>query len=314
MQRFKNILLVLTPEIEWAATLDRAVSLARQNGGRLTLFSVLKESPGSQGYSESVTQRQLTAATTERKEWLRGLMLPFRDLSIDVENKVVEGISFLEVIRQVLREKHDLVIITAEQKKGFRARLFGTTTMHLMRKCPCPVWVVKKSQTQTYSRILAAVDPSESDTEKNALNPLVLQLADSIARRDSAELHVINVWNFFDPQGYFKQANAEARDQEIKFQEIQYKQQLDKLINQVGINVTTPFLHLIEGDTDERIPELVDAKGIDLLVMGTVCRTGIAGFIIGNTAEEVLNQVNCSVLTLKPEGFVTPVTLEESVD
>ena len=29
--------------------------------------------------------------------------------------------------------------------------------------------------------------------------------------------------------------------------------------------------------------------------------------IIGNTAEEVLNQVDCSVLTVKPEGFVSPV-------
>ena len=48
-------------------------------------------------------------------------------------------------------------------------------------------------------------------------------------------------------------------------------------------------------------------KDIDLLVMGTVCRTGIAGFLIGNTAEEVLNQVDCSVLTRKLEGFVTPV-------
>jgi nucleotide-binding universal stress UspA family protein len=52
-------------------------------------------------------------------------------------------------------------------------------------------------------------------------------------------------------------------------------------------------------------------KDIDLLVMGTVCRTGIAGFLIGNTAEEVLNQVDCSVLTRKPVGFVTPVTLDE---
>ena len=49
---------------------------------------------------------------------------------------------------------------------------------------------------------------------------------------------------------------------------------------------------------------------IDLLVMGTVCRTGLAGFIIGNTAEEVLSALNCSVLTVKPEGFVSPVTLE----
>ena len=46
--------------------------------------------------------------------------------------------------------------------------------------------------------------------------------------------------------------------------------------------------------------------------MGTVCRTGLAGFFIGNTAENVLNEVNCSVLTVKPEGFITPVTLEDS--
>ncbi len=200
MQRFKNILLVLNPAIEWKATLDKAVSLTRQNGGRLTLFSVLKEPSGTQGYSEDVAQQQLTAAIEERQEWLRGLMLPFGEDGIDLVINVVEGISFVETIRQVLRKQHDLVITTAEEKKGIRARLFGSTTLHLMCKCPCPVWVVKRSQTQSYARILAAVAPSVYDTERNALNPRILQLADSMARKDSAELHVVNVWHLFDAQ------------------------------------------------------------------------------------------------------------------
>jgi nucleotide-binding universal stress UspA family protein len=42
--------------------------------------------------------------------------------------------------------------------------------------------------------------------------------------------------------------------------------------------------------------------------MGTVSRTGIRGLIIGNTAETILRSVRCSVLAVKPEGFVTPVT------
>lgn len=71
-----------------------------------------------------------------------------------------------------------------------------------------------------------------------------------------------------------------------------------------------PCLHLIVVDPDKRMPELVVALGINLRVMDTVCRTGIAGFLIGNIAEEVLNQVDCSMLTRKPEGFVTSVTLE----
>lgn len=59
------------------------------------------------------------------------------------------------------------------------------------------------------------------------------------------------------------------------------------------------------------IPELVKEHQIDLVMMGTVGRTGIPGFLMGNTAEMILNRIDCSVLAIKPEGFVTPVTLEK---
>jgi len=48
---------------------------------------------------------------------------------------------------------------------------------------------------------------------------------------------------------------------------------------------------------------------VDLMIMGTVARTGIPGFFIGNTAESILSQIDCSVLTIKPPGFVSPVNL-----
>jgi len=311
MQRFKNILLVLNPEVQEIAALGKAVSLARQNGGRLTLFSVLKQPPGLQGYSESVAQDQLASAIAERREWLRGLMISMQNDDIDVVINVVEGISFLEIIRQVLREQHDLVITTAEEIKGIRARLFGATSMHLMRKCPCPVWVVKQAQVQPYARILAAVDPSVYDPKRDSLNPMILQLASSMARKETADLHIVHVWHLFGERyvrsrGMTKKEVQEAKDHEKE----QHKQRLDTLLSLVDFTNLKPHLHLIEGDPDKRIPELVIEQDVDLLVMGSVCRTGVAGFLIGNTAEEVLNQVDCSVLTLKPEGFVTPVTLE----
>ena len=57
------------------------------------------------------------------------------------------------------------------------------------------------------------------------------------------------------------------------------------------------------------IPTLTKDMRIELILMGTVSRTGIAGFFIGNTAERVLQQEDCSVLTVKPAGFVTTVKL-----
>ena len=57
-------------------------------------------------------------------------------------------------------------------------------------------------------------------------------------------------------------------------------------------------------------PEFVVSEGIDVLVMGTVARGGVSGVLIGNTAERVLRKLPCSVLTVKPDGFVSPVRLE----
>ncbi|MDX2428746.1 MAG: universal stress protein [Xanthomonadales bacterium] len=61
----------------------------------------------------------------------------------------------------------------------------------------------------------------------------------------------------------------------------------------------------------KEIPALAKQIEADLIVMGTVARTGVPGFIIGNTAEAILGQIECSVLALKPPGFVTPVTVDE---
>ena len=71
--------------------------------------------------------------------------------------------------------------------------------------------------------------------------------------------------------------------------------------------VTGYQLHLLKGDASIVIPQLVTKLNVDVLVMGTVCRTGIPGFIIGNTAERVLDAVKCSMFAVKPEGFVSPV-------
>lgn len=65
-----------------------------------------------------------------------------------------------------------------------------------------------------------------------------------------------------------------------------------------------------QGEPEAVIPEFVVAEGVDLVVMGTVARGGIAGLLIGNTAERMLRKLPCSVLAVKPEGFVCPVSLD----
>jgi hypothetical protein len=62
----------------------------------------------------------------------------------------------------------------------------------------------------------------------------------------------------------------------------------------------------------EVIPAMIRDIKADLVVMGTVARTGIPGFIVGNTAEMILSQIACAVLAVKPPGFVSPVKILRS--
>ena len=63
----------------------------------------------------------------------------------------------------------------------------------------------------------------------------------------------------------------------------------------------------MNGMPDESIQQIADSRNADLIVMGTLGRTGIPGFFIGNTAERVLSNATCGVLAVKPVGFQSPV-------
>ena len=81
---------------------------------------------------------------------------------------------------------------------------------------------------------------------------------------------------------------------------------LSELTKQAGIH-NQPTIYHLKGDPTELIPRIIHEKAIDVLVMGTVARTGISGFIIGNTAENILQKIDCSLWAIKPQGFVSPI-------
>ena len=83
-----------------------------------------------------------------------------------------------------------------------------------------------------------------------------------------------------------------------------------KLPDPNGADATDLTLHVVKGPAQYVVPELARELAVDLVVMGTVARTGIDGFFMGNTAESILGELDCSVMTIKPPGFTSPVTLQ----
>lgn len=314
MKRFKNILLVADGRIDTKTPLQRAVILARENDALLTVVEVLWELP--RNMQMAITSIDIAhlkeIAIQERSKNLETLVAPIRREGVNVNCKVLYGTPFLEIIREVLRNGHDLVILRPEGRGRLREILFGSTTMHLMRKCPCPVWVIKPTRRKKYARILAAVDPVPFHDERDALNKKIMEMATSLAEMEASQLHVIHCWERPLESHVIGHSGLVRREFDRLVREIRkhHKTWLKGFLDEFNLDVLNHQVHLVTGDPGKQIPEMAKKKRIELIVMGTVCRTGVAGFFIGNTAERVLSEVDCSVLTVKPDGFVSPVTLE----
>ena len=312
MKRFKNILAVYGQVPGDEATLRRATTLARRNSARLTVAGIVEE-PDHMNATTGIQREQSEGrVVAERREHLERLIVSIRHEGVEVRGMVLTGEPFLVIIQAVLREKHDLVILTAEAQVNFKKMLFGSTSMHLMRKCPCPVWVTDPDRpSDNYSRILAAVDTFTSDEKNDALNTLIMDLSSSLARIDQSELHVVHAWemNRRDDETSRSEITRDIMDRLIQRNRGAHQLGVDALLSRYELEDIRYQVHLIQGKARSAIPRLAAEIRANLLVMGTVSRTGVAGFFIGNSAEAILRQVDCSVLTLKPPGFVTPVTL-----
>jgi nucleotide-binding universal stress UspA family protein len=313
MQRkFKKILLVIRGRKEEKAVIQRAARLAKQSGAKLTALRVLqRQLPDAHMESALVPQREIEKiAAALAHEDLRKALRPVEKQSA-AQVKVTWGTPFLEVIREVQRHRFDLVMVNARAVGTLRGSLFGHMTMRLMRKCPCPVWAVKTGTRAPANRVLAAIAAPES-AEAAKLNDKIVELASSVAQQENSELHLVHAWDVFAEgilrgRAGVKDADLDAMTRQAR---LAGKKVLLDLVSRHGLSIPPERIHLVKGSAAAVIPRLVLRKKIDVLVMGTVCRTGVAGFLMGNTAERVLGNVKCSVLTLKPDGFVTPVRLK----
>lgn len=286
--------------------LGRAVKLARLNGARLTVVDVVHELPE---FVTALIGDLGVAYDQQHADRLRGLTSWMRGEPIQATTKVLHGRPAIALVREVLRGRHDLVIKDAHVEEGTEV-LFGGVDQRLLRNCPCPVWLVKPGHDRPFERVLVAIDPQPT-VEGEKLNARMMELASSMSEIEGSDLHVVSVWRgMSDPM--FELADWQIPNlQSEEFVETTARQTLDAVLTQSKVKLPPTHIHFEPASPGPAILRLAADIDADLIIMGTVARSGIPGLLIGNTAERVLRHVDCSVLTVKPDGFVSPITLDD---
>ncbi|MCU0894421.1 MAG: universal stress protein [Rhodospirillales bacterium] len=306
MKRFKNILVLLGGVSDKDPALLRAMALAASNQARLTLALCLEE------FGDEPPADELRRSVVDG---LRARLLAVADdlrhRGFRADAEIVFGRTFIQAIVRILRRQHDLVVKTARSQPLAGAALFGSTDLHLLRKCPCPVWMIHPRSGAHRGGVLAAVDASSDDADRRALNTMIMQLATSLSLLEETPLHVLHAWhlpakNTLLDSPWLKIPRAEV-DRLAEETRRSRKSRFDDLLAPFQPIAPGMQVHFREGNPEAVIPAVAFETDAEVIVMATIGRTGIPGLIIGNTAEEVLGQVDCSVLAIKPASFVTPV-------
>lgn len=310
MHQFQNILFVSYGIRDEMDGLKQALSLARNNQAALKILIVCPELPNSHeeyktSYEEFLKERMEQSIQATKTALKMNETEP--QISIEIDCGTVPAV---RIIRHVLRNAHDLVIKEAELKKGGKG--FEALDLALLRQCPCPVWLCRPIRhSRDNIKVAVAIDPENEEQVGHDLALRLLQISRSLADNCSGELTIISCWayqyeDYLRDRIYIKVSKKEL-NKIVSQTQTEHLVALERLIKEANIGGRYQIQH-VKGYPERVMQQIIKDKKIDVLVMGTVARTGIPGFIIGNTAESVAQQLSCSLLALKPNGFISPVT------
>jgi nucleotide-binding universal stress UspA family protein len=309
MRRFQDILYATSGVDDEIDSLKQALSVARNNSAALHAVAFSPMLPRrlaeyQAGYETSLRDRLKTSTAQAQA----ALQMDARGVQVSVDVECGDNPA-ARMVRRVLRNSHDLLIKQtepADRRVGFRA-----LDMQLLRLCPCPVWLCRPiGRSRTEIRVAVAIDAQSLEPAGRDLALQLLRLARALADTCSAELDIVSCWDF-EFEDYLRhspwiQMPEPAIAANVNTADRDHQAALGDLVHESGIGGRIR-VHRPRGNPEQEIPRLAEDLEVDILVMGTVARTGIPGFGIGNTADNILADLKCSLLALKPNGFVSSV-------
>ncbi|MCL5255654.1 MAG: universal stress protein UspE [Gammaproteobacteria bacterium] len=304
---FKNILVVLDPNQEQQKALARALHIARLQPARLTLFLSIYDFAYEMTTMLSGEEREQMrqGLVSEREQWMRGILKQYAAEQHQVDFLVQwHHRPFEAIIRTAVEGSYDLIIKGTRKHDTLQSVIFTPTDWHLLRKAPQPVLLVKDHDWPQHSSVLAAVNAGSDSEVHQQLNNEILKAAGYISQKLNSHLHLVNCY-----PGAPASIAVEIPEFDTHQYQLNVREHHENALAEVARHAEVEFsgLHLREGTPDDEIPLVANELDAELVVLGTIGRTGITAALLGNTAEHVIEQLNCDLLAVKPEGFKSPV-------
>ncbi len=313
MDMYQKILVVIDPTTDEQKALQRAIKLASRINSQgndntvnitafFSIFDFSYEMTTILSTSERDSMRQMVI--NEKKQWLDDI-ISTNNSELNITSQVVwHNRPFEAIIGEVIEHNYDLVIKGTHQHDKFKSVVFTPTDWHILRKCPCPVLLVKEHEWPEQGKILAALNVGSDEAEHLSLNNTITQQAINIAQIINANVHLVNSYPGTPVNIAIEIPEFDASEYNNAMQ-AHHKEAMQQHANSFSIAIENTYVE--EGLPETVIEQTALQIDAELVILGTIGRTGISAALIGNTAEHVIDQLNCDVLALKPDGYISPL-------
>lgn len=315
MSRYQNILVAIDAQQDDQPALRRAVYLNQRIGGKIKAFLPIYDFSYEMTTLLSPDERSnmRKGVISQRTEWIRQQAQAYIEAGVEIEIKVVwHNRPYEAIIQEILSHQHDLVLKMAHQHDRLEAVIFTPTDWHLLRKCPCPVWMVKDQAWPEGGKAVVAVNLASEEPHHDELNQKLIRETTLLAEMvNHTEVHLVGAYPItpiniaielpdFDPSVY----NDAIRGQHLVAM---------KALRQ-KFSISEEFTHVAKGLPEEVIPDIASHLDAGIVVLGTIGRTGLSAAFLGNTAEQVIDHLRCDLLAIKPDDFKSPIDHDDEED
>lgn len=309
MSDYQKLLAVMVPDSDKQPALARAIELASKTKAEITAFLPIYDFSYDMTSILSGKEREAMreSVIAEHKAWVDDLIkqiAPAETVSQIKSSVIWHSRPYESIILQGIEGNYDVIVKSTHEHDKLKSVIFTPTDWNLMRKSPVPVLLVKEHDWPVEGKVLCAINISGESDEHQNLNQKIIEHGKALASAFDGQVHLINSYPGTPVNLAIELPDFDAHSYSETIK-MQHHQSVNELANQFGI--PSEHCHVKEGLPEDIIPDVAEQLDAELVILGTVGRTGFSAALIGNTAEHVIDNINCDLLAIKPEGYCSPL-------
>jgi nucleotide-binding universal stress UspA family protein len=206
--------------------------------------------------------------------------------------EIVSGTPTSTIVEYARTLGADLIVMGTHGRSGMAHALLGSVAERVVRTAPCSVLTLRDTPARPVRHVLV---PTDFSTTADA----ALDYAFALAVRFGADVQLLHVLDDpFIAEGMAAEAYiAEAPTvRTAMLRDAQARLQHRSAPPAPEVTVHTEVLF---GHNAKTIAEYAAMRNIDLIVMGTHGRTGVAHLLLGSVAERLVRMAPCPVFTVR---------------